>query len=231
MSSLPVLAETSGTLSVTIHKQAVPTQAMDPRQNTGETMDFAGEPLADVEFKAFDVTDDYYKLLEHQTAKQAVASLQETYTDKWPKLVALDSQLTQANGQAQFATLPMDQGGRDAVYVFVETKEAPKYRLAKQAQPIVLTLPIYRMNEDGSFSSEKLSEVHLYPKNVGVPVRPVEPGPKPEPKPTTTPIQKPSFQLPQTGEIKSMLSLLGIVMVSGVWLLWKKQKNVNKKIK
>ena len=217
-------ADTSdNTIQVTIHKQLLEEAVSETIQNTGEKMDFVGDPLAGVEFQVFDVTADYYSWVEEHSQEETLAILQSEFAQP-TEVKALATTTTNAQGEAQF-TLPTKNGEKDAVYVFVESKLPDDFVITKRATPLILILPVYKMNSNGSFSEQQLDEVHLYPKNIGYqpipkePEKPEKPEKPKEPKP-----EKPKRPLlPQTGEAKSMLGLVGIVLIGTAISFWRKR--------
>ncbi len=108
---------------------------------------------------------------------------------------------------------------KNAVYLIVETAlpDPEKVKVEKAAEPLVVALPVYEMSTDGkTYTDKELATVHLYPKNVGTIVeKPVTPT-KPK-KPS-----KPKKRLPQTGEAKSFLGILGILLIGTAIILWRK---------
>ena len=111
------------------------------------------------------------------------------------------------------------------MYVFVESKLPDDFVITKRATPLILMLPVYKMNKNGSFSEQLVDEVHLYPKNIGyqpIPEEPEKPE-KPE-KPKEPQPEKPKRPLlPQTGEAKSMIGLVGIVLIGTAISFWRKR--------
>lgn len=219
-----VFADTStDTIQATIHKQLLEEDVTEEIQNTGEKIDFVGNPLAEVEFQVFDVTDEYHELVTEVSQEKALENLQTKF-EKPTEVKALATATTNAQGEAQF-TLPTKNGEKEAVYVFVESKLPDDFVITKRATPLILILPVYKMNSNGSFSEQQLDEVHLYPKNIGYqpipeePEKPEKPEKPKEPKP-----EKPKRPLlPQTGEAKSMLGLIGILLIGTAIIFWRKR--------
>lgn len=89
------------------------------------------------------------------------------------------------------------------------------------AAPMLIVFPVENPMQSGSY----LSEIHLYPKNYGYrvketpPNKPVTPSPKPH---------KPSL-LPQTGEAKTAITLIGFVIVVSVGVIGLRNKKIKKK--
>lgn len=193
-------------IDITIHKRLFDEETATAVQNTGSEMDFAGEPLAGVEFQAFDVTSKYYDLVANGLQEEALQDLQSQYSGTL-KDKPLAVGVTDAKGEVTF-NLPMKQGEQNAVYVFAETKTPQGIEITKKATPMVIALPLYAMNSDGSFTDEILKQVHLYPKNIGtLPEKPTEPD---KSVPTTTKqIPKP----PTTGEGSFIWNIIGIVLI------------------
>lgn len=156
---------TEATTNVTLNKRIWKdgeAPAQGSIQNTGEEMDFGGEPLNGAEFTVYDVTSAYYDLLKDKTQDETVKYIAENETDYMVNKV--EAKTTAGAGQATFA-LPETKDGKDAVYLFVETKTPGDVTVTKKAAPFVLAMPLYKMNKDGSYTDEKLDNVNIYPKN------------------------------------------------------------------
>lgn len=219
-----VFSETTiDTIQVTLHKRLLEEDISDVIQNTGEELDFEGKPLAEVEFQVFDVTDEYHNLVTTTSQEEVLENLQTKFAQP-TKEKERTTTTTNAQGEAQF-TLPTKNGEKDAVYVFVESKLPDDFVITKRATPLILMLPVYKMNKNGSFSEQLVDEVHLYPKNIGyqpIPEEPEKPE-KPE-KPKEPQPEKPKRPLlPQTGEAKSMIGLVGIVLIGTAISFWRKR--------
>ncbi|EAG2942634.1 LPXTG cell wall anchor domain-containing protein, partial [Listeria monocytogenes] len=90
--------------------------------------------------------------------------------------------------------------------------------MTQKAAPIVLVTPIFLLDANGEQTNTKLSNVHIYPKNIGyVPNKPDKPIPPDNPKKPSKPV------LPMTGQAKSFLSLLGIAIILAVVWIWRKK--------
>lgn len=173
-------------IPVTLHK-LLNTNKFDV-QNTGEIMTadkfYTGDTptmikLPGVTFAAYDISAKYYELRAGgRTAAQAVKDIEDmnlTVPDAGEHagklmngttvLVAapIETQVTGTNGEADFVRLEKASGGKDAVYIFMETA-APEI-VTQKANPMVLVLPAYKYDEDGNITDEKLTEINLYPKN------------------------------------------------------------------
>ena len=149
------------TASVTLHKKMMD-ELPDPLlQNTGEVdsrFDVYENYSDGIEFKVYDVTTSFYNARAGgSTVDQALATV--TANPTAGTLTA--TQTTGPNGLAGF-NLPKKSGGKDAVYVFVETDKAGVTKAANMA----LAFPVYKMNTDGSYTNKELNEIHLYPKNI-----------------------------------------------------------------
>ncbi|MFC6347494.1 SpaH/EbpB family LPXTG-anchored major pilin [Vagococcus carniphilus] len=155
------------TVSINLHKRVFEKGASGenpyPKQNTGEIMeDFGGEPLNNVTFEAYDVTNKYIELLSTLTDVQATAEIVKNanasnYAPDYATKVG--TQKTAGEGIATFADLPLkDEKGKFKTYLFVETNSPANIK--EKAAPIVLTMPLYKGD------TEVINEnVHIYPKN------------------------------------------------------------------
>lgn len=218
--------QNDGTVTFTLHKKSWD-KAPNDVQNTGEEMDFQGDPIAGAGFTVYDVTTSYYNLRETKTQVKAIETIQAdlanyaTSTNKVTDRDGVSEIFTDADGLATFENLASKNIEKDAVYLIVETTLPDKVTL--QSAPLVITLPVLKLDSKGNQTDEIITDIHLYPKNlVEEPAKPVNPGQPAEPDKPGKPIpSKP--RLPQTGEAKSMLSLLGILLVGIAVALWKKR--------
>lgn len=159
-------AEAAGTVDIILHKKRF-SSAQTEIKNTGELMSqFNSAPgFGGVEFKVYDVTNDFYTLLntvntatsKKYTMEEALAKVKtEDYSGK----TAVKSGTTATTGSVgdlTLAGLADKVGGKNAVYVIVETPMAG----VTIADNMVVALPLTKA--DGS---TPLTEIHLYPKNV-----------------------------------------------------------------
>ncbi|GEN48570.1 SpaH/EbpB family LPXTG-anchored major pilin [Ligilactobacillus pobuzihii] len=156
--------DTNQTVNIHLHKRAWAEgqQPTDPIANTGEEMDFGGDPLNGVTFKAYDVSDDFRKLRKTgSTAEEATKAIQKQADTLAANLKAVDSQKTTGKGLADFNNLPIADANGYKTYLIVETDADADTNVSQPAAPIVLNMPIYK---DGS-NSEINTNVHVYPKN------------------------------------------------------------------
>ena len=170
-------------IPVTLHKLIFDEENPRPVedvQNTGDIMtadDFgvtSMTKLPGVTFAAYDISAKYYELRAGgRTAAQAVKDIEDmnlTVTDGklmngTTVLVAapIETQVTGTNGEADFESLEKKSGGKDAVYIFMET-DAPD-GITQKANPMVLVLPAYKYDAEGNITDIPLDEINLYPKN------------------------------------------------------------------
>lgn len=136
-------------------------------QNTGETMDFGGEPLNGSEFTVYNVTEKYYELIQNSDQKAAIAAIQadaEAVAPAYATKVA--AQVTAGQGQATFGNLPVkNDAGQYNVYLFIETKTPDNITVTKRSVPIVLAMPIYKLDANQNPTDVINSDIQLYPKN------------------------------------------------------------------
>ena len=157
--------------TVTIHKLQGKT---GPIVNTGKELSglTASDFLDGITFDVYDVTAAYHtkynEVYTSTTAQKADdtarAYVQGTAGHK-PSVVSsakpLATKVTENGGAATF-TLPKKSGGKDAVYVFVEQ---PKTGITAAENNLVLSFPVYQLNDDGTYTDTELTDIHLYPKN------------------------------------------------------------------
>lgn len=158
--------------NITLHKRVFEENGIkETVLNTGEEMPgFAGEPLEGVEFTMYDITKIYHEMLAETPGEVAAAQksvieqIQKTAIDTPDKLdlqsKSITTQVTQGNGQATFGNVAMKRDGKDAVYLFLETKTPNTPTITKIAAPIVLAMPIYKND-----NKELNRDIHVYPKN------------------------------------------------------------------
>ncbi|MCH4177751.1 MAG: SpaH/EbpB family LPXTG-anchored major pilin [Streptococcaceae bacterium] len=136
-------------------------------QNTGETMDFGGDPLNGSEFTVYNVTEKYYELIQNSDQKTAIAAIQadaEAVAPAYATKVA--AQVTAGQGQATFGNLPVkNDAGQYNVYLFIETKTPDNITVTKRSVPIVLAMPIYKLDANQNPTDVINSDIQLYPKN------------------------------------------------------------------
>lgn len=206
--------------------------------------------LNDVVFEIYDVSEYIHEQLSKEQPnkkKKSTQEIQKYFIDTKPNQLAenfknnlVDTVVTKTiNGESGMAVfdvpskteLNVKEGDKiikiklPATYLILE-KAAPLIKgqkIIKLAMPMLMILPVENPLEEGNY----LSTIHLYPKNAqyDVPEREekVPPTPKPDPKP-----KKPF--LPQTGEIKSVMAILGVVVIAVVIWIWKKKRNTQESI-
>lgn len=150
--------------TIEIHKKKMTTLPDPLIQNTGNKMtDFDQyDGLADVEFKAYDVSTEFYnERAAGKTVDEAKAAVQGLA----PQSAPVKTGTTDASGNLTFATLPKKSGSQDAVYLIIET---PKAGVVSAAN-LVVGFPVYELikQADNSYKygDVELDTVHLYPKN------------------------------------------------------------------
>lgn len=158
--------------NITLHKRVFKEgETPENKLNTGlEDNDFGGGPLSGVEFTMYNITDIYHGMLKktagdvEEAQKSVIEQIQKTAIDT-PEQFDLRSKSiqvveTQNDGKATFGNVAMKRDGKDAVYLFLETKTPNKPTITKIAAPIVLAMPIYK-NDNKDLNRD----IHVYPKN------------------------------------------------------------------
>lgn len=138
------------------------------KQNTGDVMsDFGGKPLIGSEFTVYNVSDQYYKLIEGSDQNTAIAQIQQDAASVAPDYAKkVDAQTTAGQGQATFTNLPLtDSNGKYIVYLFVETKTPNNVTITKRAVPMVVAMPIYKLDANLEPTNDINKDIQLYPKN------------------------------------------------------------------
>ena len=138
------------------------------KQNTGDVMsDFGGQPLNGSEFTVYDVSDQYYSLIKGSDQNTAIAQIQQDAASVAPDYAKkVDAKTTAGQGQATFANLPLtDSNGKYIVYLFVETKTPNNVTITKRAVPMVVAMPIYKLDANLKPTDTPNTDIQLYPKN------------------------------------------------------------------
>ena len=172
--------DTSNSATVTIHKLKNKT---GPIVNTGKELSglTASDFLDGITFNVYDVTAAYhtkYNEVYTPTTAQAADNTARDYVQGTPGHAPTVSGATlvgepkeTANGGAATFTLPKKSDGKDAVYVFVEQ---PKTGITAAAENLVLSFPVYQLDDKGTYTDTELSDIHLYPKNTTETITPVK---------------------------------------------------------
>ena len=186
--------------------------------------------LNDVVFEIYDVSEYVRK---QRKVKKSTQEIQKYFSDTKPNELSetfknnlVDNVVTKtSNGESGMAVFEATSKEETPAYLILE-KAAPLIKgqkIIKMAMPMLIILPVENPLEEGSY----LSTIHLYPKNaqydVSEPEKKVPPTPKPDPKP-----KKPF--LPQTGEIKSAMAILGVVVIAVVFWIWKNKRSTQESI-
>lgn len=138
------------------------------KQNTGDVMsDFGGKPLNGSEFTVYNVSDQYYSLIKKSDQNTAIARIQQDAASVAPDYAKkVDDKTTAGQGQATFADLPLkDSNGKYIVYLFVETKTPNYVTITKRAVPMVVAMPIYKLDPKLEPTNDINKDIQLYPKN------------------------------------------------------------------
>lgn len=138
------------------------------KQNTGDVMsDFGGQPLNGSEFTVYNVSDQYYSLIKGSDQNTAIAKIQQDAASVAPDYAKkVDAKTTAGQGQATFADLPLtDSNGKYIVYLFVETKTPNNVTITKRAVPMVVAMPIYKLDAKLEPTNDINKDIQLYPKN------------------------------------------------------------------
>lgn len=155
-------------VDVTINKR-IWDEGQTPKdiQNTGETMDFGGRALNGSEFTVYDVTEKYYELIINSDQKTAIATIQRDAESVAPEYATIvKAEKTAGEGQATFSGLTIKNAANQYnVYLFVETKTPDDITVTKRAVPIVLAMPIYKLDVNQKPTDVINTNIQLYPKN------------------------------------------------------------------
>lgn len=155
------------TANVTLHKRVfqdgLPTGL--PKENTGLLDEnFGGDPLIGAEFTVYDVTTEYHAALVGSTQDAAMTAVITAYNNNPAAFTAKQTVSTIApDGTALFSALPLKSGGKDAAYLFVETKTPASPTITQKALPFILAMPIYTAKGSAGVLN---TNIHVYPKNI-----------------------------------------------------------------
>lgn len=148
-------------VNVHLHKLVFEKGTKPTIENTGqEIKGLGGDPLPGVTFKVFDVTEEYVTDLASGTSVEDAtkAIVAEASKGLAGFGTEVSSVVTNENGIATFANLPIKNGDNYATYLFVETNSPAN--ISERATPIVLSMPIY-VPETNDINPD----VVVYPKN------------------------------------------------------------------
>lgn len=163
-------AGVGNTVKVTLHKLQFD-ETPDVVKNTGSLMDIdkiwpGSKVLPGVKFDVYDMTAEYHAAYASaftgnnaaSAVDAAAAAIQGTAGVAPGSKTAVGSGVTDSNGEIQY-DLPSKSGGKDAVYLFVESGTPANPTVTKIAENLVLALPVPQIE------GPDLTDIHLYPKN------------------------------------------------------------------
>lgn len=148
-------------VNVHLHKLVFDKGTKPSIENTGQVIPgFEDNGLPGVTFKVFDVTEEYVTDLASGTSVEDAtkAIVAEASKGLAGFGAEVSSVVTNENGIATFANLPIKNGDNYATYLFVETNSPAE--ISERATPIVLSMPIY-VPETNDINPD----VVVYPKN------------------------------------------------------------------
>ncbi|MCJ1977683.1 pilin N-terminal domain-containing protein [Lactococcus paracarnosus] len=220
-------------ISFVLHKRVFKdSERLKTRENTGLPISPTGSADKDlvdgsityglngVTFQVFDatqyVTDNLAKMSKSDLLKHVTNSDKDTLISELsPYQSKIGELITKADaGEDGVARLTVNPTSASSAYLFIETKLDPSdvNRVKMTATPMLVILPVENPIEKGT----NLTTIHLYPKNTQIKVT------TPPTLPPTKP-KKPLPILPQTGEAKAVMGILGVLILGAVVLLWQKQ--------
>ena len=118
------------------------------------------------------------------------------------------------NGEDGVAELTVNPSSESSAYLLIETKlsQSAENQVEMTATPMLVILPVENPTNQGTY----LDTINLYPKNTAV--KQVTP-----PSSTTPPTKPNKPRLPQTGEAKTAMVGLGVLVILMALLLWRKK--------
>lgn len=220
-------------ISFVLHKRVFKdSERLKTRENTGLPISPTGSADKDlvdgsityglngVSFQVFDatqyVTDNLARMSQDALLKHVTNSDKDTLLSELaPYQSKIGELVTKADGgEDGVARLTVNPTSASSAYLFIETKldTSDVNRVKMTATPMLVILPVENPIEKGT----NLTTIHLYPKNTQIKVT----------TPPTIPPTKPKNPLPilpQTGEAKTVIGILGVLVLGIALLLWRKQ--------
>lgn len=142
-------------------------------------MVFPGEALKGVKFKAYDISDTFYKIQKDEklSATATIQKIQgmanaieektpQTGYDTLEKIGTFVSPEMETNdkGQATWDSLPTKGAdGKYKVYMFIESFKPAN--VTQSAAPLIVSMPVRVETQKGSGVYQYLNDISLYPKN------------------------------------------------------------------
>ncbi|MDU5336212.1 SpaH/EbpB family LPXTG-anchored major pilin [Enterococcus sp.] len=153
------VAAEADTLTFTLHKLVFPENGMpDESQNDGDERLKDYDGLNGVTYDVYDVTTDFYRLLQDKEAEEVQSELQNMdLSGRQAVGQQITATIGDKDGIANFS-LPQLSGGKDAVYLFRES--AAPNDVKSKAEDMIVALPV--VDSTGNLHQ---GPIHLYPKN------------------------------------------------------------------
>lgn len=154
-------------ISLTLHKRVIDHSDQQLILNTGEEMiDFKGEPIENAKFTIYDVTSQYNSEVKNNNNDQilAINKLVNVFKGNYSSNdydEIIQSEFTNKQGEAIFDKLKSKNDNDEyVVYAIVETETPIDTLFQEIAEPIILTFPVYKKDQNVI-----IKDIHLYPKN------------------------------------------------------------------
>lgn len=166
-------AENGDNVQITLHKLLFEEGDLpELTQNDGKTnpfgtenpqlLDFIG--LNDVTFEVYDVSEDYYRLIEEGVEISDIKNQLAQATGGTKVGEGTTKRVGEEDGILEFSLSRNDAEGNFKVYRFVEVEAPAEYvEEAGMSEPLIVALPVFDEND------QELTSIHLYPKNEQVP--------------------------------------------------------------
>lgn len=237
-------AEIPQEVTFVLHKRVFlnPNSILDSQINSGleltpENVTEANDALIDdtqtfgingINFDVYDASAYLAGELAQKTMEEVMQAILETDSDTLRETLTAENLVTTITttqdpqtGENGMVTLTLDLSEvaeQNPAILFLE--KLPNNSVIRQeAAPMLVVLPVEDPMNEGQF----LDTIHLYPKNVlrgRLPQTGGEEKPKPKPSPTPTP----GGRLPQTGEAKSIMGIVGVLVVGSVIIYWQRRR-------
>lgn len=243
-------AEIPQEVTFVLHKRVFlnPNSILDSQINSGleltpENVTEANDALIDdtqtfgingINFEVYDASAYLADELAQKTMEEVMQAILETDSDTLRETLTAENlkttittkqdQQTGENGMVTWTPPDLSEvAEQNPAFLFLEKlpEKLPNNSVIRQeAAPMLVVLPVEDPINEGQF----LDTIHLYPKNV-LPQTGGEEKPKPSPTPT------PGGRLPQTGEAKSIMGIVGILIVGSVIFYWQRRRTTKQVIR
>ncbi len=224
-------AEIPQEVTFVLHKRVFlnPNSILDSQINSGleltpENVTEANDALIDdtqtfgingINFDVYNASAYLAGELAQKTIEEVMQAILETDSDTLRETLTAENLMTTIttgeNGMVTWKTPDLSEVAEQNPAILFLEKLPNNSVIRQEAAPMLVVLPVEDPMNEGQF----LNTIHLYPKNV---LQGGEEKPKPSPTPT------PGGRLPQTGEAKSIMGIVGVLVVGSVIIYWQRRR-------